>query len=138
LEEGNKLAYAACIMTPLSAALAHSKIREAEIVYTASAMVRRWKIKSSSRSKAYIPTDEECARLSVADMPVMLRRWMIIQAMTGGRPQTTIDLNRTVSTEKLVLLTSAHQGAPKTKSTGLKSGSGARYLSYSPTGRDRG
>jgi integrase len=92
LEDGNKLAYAARIMTTLSAALAHARIREPEIVYTESAMVRRWKLHSSSSRKAYIPTDEECARLAVADMPVMLRRWMIIQALTGGRPQTAVDL----------------------------------------------
>jgi integrase len=34
----------------------------------------------------------EAIRIVVADMPVMLRRWMIIQAMTGGRPQTAVDL----------------------------------------------
>ena len=92
LEDGNKLAYAARIMTTLSAALVHSRVREPEIVYTESAMVRRWKLSSSPRRKAYIPTDDECARLAVTDMPVMLRRWMIIQALTGGRPQTAVDL----------------------------------------------
>jgi integrase len=30
--------------------------------------------------------------VEVADMPIMLRRWIIIQAMTGGRPQTAVDL----------------------------------------------
>jgi hypothetical protein len=47
-------------------------------------MVRRWKMSSSPRRKAYIPTDEGYVILVAADMPVMLRRWMIIQALTGG------------------------------------------------------
>ena len=34
----------------------------------------------------------ECARLFAADMPVMLCRWIIIQTLTGGRPQTAVDL----------------------------------------------
>lgn len=92
LEEGNKLAYAARIMTTLSAALVHSKIREPDIIYTESSMVRLWKMSSSASSRAYIPTDEECAKLINSDVPVMLRRWAIIQALTGGRPQTAVDL----------------------------------------------
>lgn len=92
MEEGNKLAYAARIMTTLSAALIHSNIREPEITYTEAAMIRKWKVSSAPRRKAYIPTDDECAKLVTAAAPVMLRRWMIIQAMTGGRPQTAIDL----------------------------------------------
>ena len=92
LEQGNKLAYVARIMTTLSAALTHSKIREPEIIYTESAMMRNWKLTGSTRRKAYIPTDEECATLALSEMSVMLRRWMIIQALTGGRPQTGVDL----------------------------------------------
>src|ERR1700744_4496321 len=79
-------------MTTLSAALAHCKIPEPEIFYTESAMVRRWKMSSSPRRKAYIPTDDECARLFAADMPVLLCRWIIIQTVTVGRPQTAVDL----------------------------------------------
>lgn len=92
LEQGNKLAYVARIMTTLSAALTHSKIREPEIIYTESAMMRNWKLTGSPRRRAYIPTDEECTTLALSEMSVMLRRWMIIQALTGGRPQTGVDL----------------------------------------------
>ncbi len=92
LEEGNKLAYAARIMTTLSAALTHSKIREPEIIYTESSMVRLWKLSSSARRKAYIPTDAECAKLVNSGVPEMLLRWAVIQALTGGRPQTAVDL----------------------------------------------
>ena len=92
LEQGNKLAYAARILTTLSAALTHSKIRQPEIVYTESAMMRNWKLTGSPRRKAYIPTDDECVTLALAEMPIMLRRWIIIQALTGGRPQTGVDL----------------------------------------------
>jgi len=92
LDDGNKLAYAARIMTTLSAALTHSKIREPEIVYTEAAMVRRWKLATAPSKRAYIPTDDDCVKLISTKMPVMLRRWLIIQAMTGGRPQTAVDL----------------------------------------------
>jgi len=92
LEEGNKLAYAARIMTTLAAALAHCKIREPEIIYTESAMVRRWKLLSSPRKRAYIPTDEECVKLVASVKSENLLRWIIIQSMTGGRPQTAVDL----------------------------------------------
>jgi integrase len=92
LEQGNKLAYSARIMTTLSAAFAHSKIREPQVVYTESAMIRTWKLIGSPRRRAYIPTDDECAILFLSEMPVMLRRWITIQALTGGRPQTAVDL----------------------------------------------
>jgi integrase len=92
LEDGNKLAYAARIMTTLSAAMTYLKIAEPEIVYTEAEMVRRWKMFSSSKRKAYIPSDEECAELMTANISEMLRRWLIIQALTGGRPQTAVDL----------------------------------------------
>jgi len=46
----------------------------------------------SNKRKAYIPTDEECATLAINNMPVMLMRWVVIQILTGGRPQTAVDL----------------------------------------------
>jgi integrase len=92
MDQGHKLAYAARIMVTVAAALVHSKIREPGIVYTESAMMKTWKFVGAPPDKAYIPTDEECARLMLVDMPVMLRRWLVIQVMTGGRPQTGVDL----------------------------------------------
>lgn len=130
LEDGNKLAYAARIMTTLSAAMAHSKIREPEIIYTESAMIRLWKVASSPKRKAYIPTDEECARLVTLDMPVMLRRWMIIQAMTAGRPQTAVDLgpaqfNREVG---VVDLNPANRSQNKKHRAKVRAGRALRFL----------
>jgi len=80
-------------MTTLSAAMAHSDIRDPKIVYTEADMVRRWKMKTSVKRKAYIPTDEECAQLAIASKPAMLQRWLLIQTLTGGRPQTAVDLS---------------------------------------------
>lgn len=90
--QGLKLSYAARIMVTLSAAIAHAKIKEPEILYSESAMVAKWKLASAPVDKAYIPTDDECATLIIAAMPERLRRWLIIEAMTGGRPQAGIDL----------------------------------------------
>jgi len=49
------------------------------------------RLMSTPPAKAYIPTDEECARLALANMSVMLQRWIMIQLMTGGRPQAGVD-----------------------------------------------
>lgn len=92
LEGGLKLAYVARIMTTLSASFSHSSIRDPEIRYTEAAMRKAWKLASSPRRHAYIPTDSECVRLLKAKMPDMLLRWLIIQTMTAGRPQTGVDL----------------------------------------------
>lgn len=92
ISQGHKLSYVARIMVTMAASLSHSKLSEPEIVYTEAAMVRRWRLVSTPPTKAYIPTDEECARLVLANMPTMLQRWIVIQVMTGGRPQTGVDL----------------------------------------------
>jgi integrase len=92
LRQGLKLSYVARIMVTMAASLSHSKLNEPEIIYTEAAMTRKWRLTSTPPTKAYIPTDEECARLVLADMPVMLQRWIVIQMMTGGRPQTGVDL----------------------------------------------
>lgn len=92
IDRGYKLSYVARIMVTLAAALAHSKLNEPEIIYSESAMVQKWKVASAPVDKAYIPTDDDCASLIIADMPEMLRRWLIIECLTGGRPETGVDL----------------------------------------------
>jgi integrase len=92
LDQGYKLSYAARIMVTLSAALVYSKIKDPQILYSEAAMVSKWKLSSSPVKKAYIPTDDECAQLIATEMPQMLFRWLIIQAMTCGRPETAVDL----------------------------------------------
>lgn len=92
LDDDLTLAYVARIMTTLSSALTHSKIRDPEICYTESAMRKAWKFASSPVRRAHIPTDEECVRLLNSKMPEMLLRWLIIQTMTAARPQAGVDL----------------------------------------------
>jgi hypothetical protein len=94
LNQGHKLSYAARIMVTIAAALAHSKLAEPEIIYTEAEMIKKWKLTRVAPTKAYNPTDEECARVLLAEkMTEPLLRYLIIQCLTGGRPQTAVDLS---------------------------------------------
>ena len=93
LNRGHKLSYVARVMVTIAAALAHSRLPEPEIIYSEAAMTKKWKLAAAAPDKAYIPTDEECASILLASaMTDRLRRYLIIQCMTGGRPQTAVDL----------------------------------------------
>ena len=92
LEQGHKLSYVSRLMTVLAAALRHAKITEPAIIYSESQMIEKWHLSSAPAKKAYIPTDEECARLFNAEMPERLRRFMILSILTGCRPQAAVDL----------------------------------------------
>lgn len=91
LAKGQKLSYVARNLVVLHAALAHAKIPH-EVTYTVSQMERRWGLKAGETKKARVPTDREFAKLWSTDMPDTLRRFILIQLGTGGRPQTAVDL----------------------------------------------
>ena len=91
IDDGFSLSYAARIFTVLNAALRHSKISH-EVIYTESKMVKHWRLVAKAPRRAFVPSDAEMARVLNAGMPEGLRRWMLIQLATAGRPQTAIDL----------------------------------------------
>jgi len=91
LAKGQKLSYIARNMVVLHAALAHAKIPH-EVIYTVSQMERQWGLKAGETKKARVPTDLEFAKLWSTAMPDTLRRFILIQMGTGGRPQTAVDL----------------------------------------------
>jgi len=93
LDKGHKLSYAARIMVTIAAALAHSRLSEPGIIYSEAAMTKKWKLTAAAPNKAHIPSDEECAMILLASaMTDRLLRYLIIQCLTGGRPQTAVDL----------------------------------------------
>ena len=61
LAQGHKLAYAARIMSTVSAALLHSKLVKPEIIASEAKMIDKWQLASVEPDKGYIPTDKECA-----------------------------------------------------------------------------
>jgi len=91
LANGWRLSYVARNLVVLRAALAFARIHH-EVVYTEAQMERRWGLRPSAPEKARIPSDQELAALWSLDLPEELRRFIIIQMATGGRPQTALDL----------------------------------------------
>jgi integrase len=91
IEEGCRLSYIARNLVVLRAALAHARIVH-EVIYTEAQMERRWGLRPAVVEKARIPTDEEIAALWSVDLAEDLRRFILIQLATGGRPQTALDL----------------------------------------------
>jgi integrase len=91
IEDGYRLSYIARNLVVLRAALTHARIVH-EVIYTEAQMERRWGLRPAVVEKARIPTDEEIAALLSADLAEDLRRFILIQLATGGRPQTALDL----------------------------------------------
>ncbi len=79
-------------MTVLASALSHADIAEPKIIYSEAKIKDRWHLAPSPVDKAYIPTDEEMARLLAAPMPARLMRWLLISMLTGCRPGAAVDL----------------------------------------------
>jgi integrase len=90
--KGYKLSYVARTMTVLKAAVAHAKL-DLEVVYTEAQMRDRWGLSSAPRRRARIFSDADFAKLWSAALPSDLRRYLILQMATGGRPQTALDLS---------------------------------------------
>jgi integrase len=131
LNQGHKLSYAARIMVTIAAALAHSKLAEPEIIYTEAEMIKKWKLTRVAPTKAYNPTDEECARVLLAEkMTEPLLRYLIIQCLTGGRPQTAVDLAPSQFNKEsgVVDLNPADRAQNKKYRAKVKAGRALRFL----------
>ncbi len=114
LAKGQRLSYIARNMTVLKAALRFSKI-DHEVIYTESQMRDRWGLTSAPKRKARIPTDEEIAKLWSTSMSDDLRRFLLIQLTTGGRPQTAIDLTPAQRSKDAGLVHLNPPGRPQNK-----------------------
>lgn len=92
LEQGHKLSYVARNLVVLSAAIHRARLPIA--IFASEARLRSdLGYAGDPQRRAYIPTDDELARLWRADMPENLRRWILIAMATGCRPAAALDLS---------------------------------------------
>jgi len=88
---GQRVSYAARNLCVLHAAVAHAGI-PAQIIYSEAEIAKTWHIIGPPPKRTPVPSDQDLADLFNAGMPEPLFRWCILQMLTGGRAETTIDL----------------------------------------------
>jgi hypothetical protein len=92
LAKGHSLGYVARNLGVLAAALARAKI-SIDIIYNETEMLAKWPLKPKAKRRAFIPTDDDLARLLAADIPENLRRWVMNAMATVGRPEAVLGLS---------------------------------------------
>lgn len=92
LERGHAISYAARNLGVVATALAHSKI-QVDLIYNEGAALSKWPdLKPKPKRKIFEPTDEQLARLLRQNMPVNLRRWIMMAMGTVARPTAALEL----------------------------------------------
>jgi hypothetical protein len=93
LKLNHSLGYIARNLGVLAAALANAKIN-VEVTYGEGAIVAKWPdVRPKPKRQAFNPTDADIARIWASPMPDALRRWILIEMLTGCRPEAAIDLS---------------------------------------------
>ncbi|MDR3528686.1 MAG: tyrosine-type recombinase/integrase [Rhizomicrobium sp.] len=114
IARGEKLSYIARTLVVLHAALAFCGV-DHKVIYTEAQMAKRWRLPKNPPKKARIPTDDEVAKLLSSEMPEDLRRFILIQLATGGRPQTALDLTPEQRAREAMLVDLNPEGRVQTK-----------------------
>jgi len=95
IAKGHSLSYVSRNLSVLAAAFAHAKL-EIEVTSGKSKMRERWALQPKPPKKAFIPNDDELARiLMLEEVSEDFWRWQIISLATGARPEAALELTPT-------------------------------------------
>jgi len=91
IAKGHSLSYISRNLSVLAAAFAHAKIDQ-KVIFGKSQMVERWALQPKAPRRAFIPTDDEVAKLLALPLAEDFWRWLIMSLLTGGRPEAVLEL----------------------------------------------
>jgi integrase len=113
--KGHSLSYISRNLSVLAAAIARTEI-PVKVRFGKREIAERWNLRTKAPRRAFVPTDADVAKLlGLPDLAPAFHRWIVMAALTGGRPQAVLELTPSQRTREAGLLNLNPEGRRQNK-----------------------